>query len=150
SNTKNLWIKKGCIGWNHRNPCFITIDLGSVQPISGLIYSTAGGRAGVTWPTAIYIVTSSDGKTWHYAGDLVALSINTGHRPPKKGYANFGYMAHNLETYGRYVALGVVEKPGTFCDEIEIFRVDNKLLTKSPGKTVPSIKKLVARKRITN
>ncbi len=147
--TSSLWVQKGTLGWAHKKPVFITIDLGSVQPISGIIFSTAGGRAGVGWPEAIYMATSDDNKTWHYAGELVRLSHKNG-QPPAEGYANFRYTTHDLKTRGRYVALGVLGKTFVFVDEIEVLRGDKSLLEQPAGKEIPPIKVFVANETITS
>lgn len=149
SRVTHLWTKKGCLTWVKRKPVIITIDLGSVQPISGLIYSTAGGIAGVTWPTAIYVAVSNDGKTWHYAGDLVALSTSTGHRPPNKGYANFRYITQDLKTHGRYIKLGINQRKFVVCDEVEVLRGPDALLQQSAGAVIPPMKEFSERKTIT-
>ena len=44
-----MWKDKRAVGWQAVSPAVFTIDLGKVQPISGVSYSTAAGIAGVTW-----------------------------------------------------------------------------------------------------
>jgi hypothetical protein len=118
-NTRSIWVQKGTVGWSNTYPS-ITIDLGSVQPISGVSYSTAAGRAGVQWPRAIYVAVSDDNKTFYPAGDLVALSRKNG-QPPADGYSTYTYTTRDLKTHGRYVALAVVSSPYTFVDEVEVY-----------------------------
>jgi hypothetical protein len=149
SNSNSLWVQKGTVGWQHKKPVVITIDLGKVQPISGIIYSTGGGRAGVTWPDHLYIATSDDNKTWHYAGDLVPLSMKNG-APPAEGYANFRYVTRDLKTHGRYVSLGVVENTFVFVDEVEVLRGDDSLLAQPAGKVIPPMMEFAARDVITD
>src|SRR3954471_24382804 len=48
-----FWTQPSTVGWTNARPVVITIDLGSVQPIRGASFSTAGGRAGALWPAAI-------------------------------------------------------------------------------------------------
>ena len=42
-----FWVQKTSVGWVHSRPVVITIDLGRVEPVAGLSYSTAAGVAGV-------------------------------------------------------------------------------------------------------
>lgn len=144
-NTRAIWVQKGTVGWSKTMPVIITIDLGSVQPISGVSYSTAAGanRTDVTWPYAAFIAVSDDNKNWRSAGDLIQLSRKNG-LPPESGYANFRFATHDLQTKGRYVALGVVQAPYTFVDEIEIYKGDEAWL-QSPvnGRPVADLKSWV-------
>jgi hypothetical protein len=149
-NTTSIWVQKGTVGWGNVMPVVITIDLGSVQPISGVSYSTAAGRAGVTWPGAIYMATSDDNKTWHAAGNLVALSRKNG-MPPTDGYANFKYVTHDLHTKGRYISFGVVQTPYAFVDEIAVYKGDDAWLNQPvSGEAVPSMEQLVKQTIITS
>jgi hypothetical protein len=118
-NTTSIWVQKGTVGWANTFPT-ITIDLGSEQAISGVSYSTAAGRAGVQWPRAIYIAVSDDNKTFHAAGDLIALARKNG-KPPEDGYSTYTFSTHDLKTHGRYIALGVVCSPYIFVDEVEVY-----------------------------
>jgi hypothetical protein len=122
--SRAIWVQKGTVGWQNVKPVVITVDLGSVQPISGVSYSTAGGTAGVTWPTAIYMAVSDDGKNWYALGDLAVLSRKNG-KPPAQGYAAFRYVTHDLQARGRYLSFAAVATPFVFVDEIEIFKGDD-------------------------
>jgi hypothetical protein len=148
SRASSLWVQEGTMGWAHKNPIIITIDLETVQPISGVVYSTGAQEGNVNWPATIYIATSDDNQTWHYAGDLVQLSPK---HPTLKHMekANFRYIANNLKTKGRYVSLGVLGMPLVFTDEIEVLRGDDSLLNQSAGKEIPEMKEFVARQQIT-
>lgn len=149
-NTTSIWVQKGTVGWSNTMPVVITIDLGSEQPISGVSYSTAAGRAGVVWPGAIYMATSDDNKTWHAAGNLVALSRKNG-APSANGYSTFKYVTHDLHTKGRYIAFGVVQTPYAFVDEIAVFKGDDAWLEQPiSGETVPSMEDLVKQTIITS
>lgn len=147
-NTTSIWVQKGTVGWGNTMPVVITFDLGSEQPISGVSYSTAAGRAGVTWPGAIYIATSDDNKTWHAAGNLVQLSEK---QPPKEGYAAFQYVTHDLHTKGRYISFGVVQTPYAFVDEIAVYKGDDAWLNQPiSGRVVPNMEDLVKQTLITS
>jgi hypothetical protein len=129
-NTRAIWVQKGTVGWSKVMPLVITIDLGSVQPISGVSYSTAAGISDVQWPTAIYLSVSDDNKTWRAAGDLMQLSRKNGAPPVGKGYANFRFTTRDLQTKGRYLALSVVQQPYAFVDEIEVYKGDETWLNR--------------------
>lgn len=148
--TRAIWVQKGTVGWVNRNPVVITIDLGSVQPLSGVSFSTAGGTSGVFWPTAIHMAVSDNNQTWHYAGNLVQSSRKNG-TPPESGYAAFRYIDHNLHTKGRYITFGVDNVSMTFCDEIEVYRGDSAWLAQpAPGKVIASMDKFVPEMTITS
>lgn len=119
-----FWTQKGTVGWTADTMRFvtITIDLGSVMPISGLSYNTAAGVADVTWPSHIYALTSDDGKTFFYAGDLVDLDAEHG-KPLPDGYSLHRYWTDKLGTRGRFVKIVVpADGPYIFVDEIEVYR----------------------------
>jgi len=148
-----LWQQAGTLGWRLKGKAIITIDLGSDQPISGVIFSTgAGGKStegwGIPWPKSIYIATSNDNKTWYYVGDLVELSQKNG-VPPESGDANFRYITHDLKTHGRYLSLGVVGYPYIFADEVEVLRGDDALLKQSAGTPTQSMEEFVLQNQIT-
>jgi hypothetical protein len=128
SNWNPIWTQTSTVGWTNASPITIVIDLQSVQPIAGASFRTAAGKAGVSWPRSIFVLTSDDGVTYYPAGDLVQLTPGTG--PPATGYAIFRYSTNALHTHGRYVAI-VVDgvRPYTFCDEIEVLAGDRSWLT---------------------
>ena len=99
-----FWAMKTTTSWAFTRPVAITIDLGQVEPIAGLSYNTAAGTAGVTWPVAIRIIVSDDGKLWTALGDLVTLSNKRG-APAATPYALHRYATGDLQARGRYVTL---------------------------------------------
>ena len=123
-----FWTQKTTVGWRFALPATITLDLGKVEPISGVSYNTAAGVAGVRWPDSILVLVSDDGKTYYLAGDLVKLDAEHG-KLPEERYAKRRFWTPKLATYGRYVML-MVTTPGpyTFVDEIEVYRGDDALL----------------------
>ncbi len=137
---KSIWVQKGTVGWQRVTPLVVTIDLGGVRAISGAALHTAGGTAGVAFPTAVYMAVSDNGKSWHPIGDLVHLSRVNG-RPPQQGYAAFGYATRNLQTKGRYVSFAVMATPFVFIDEIEVFEGDPAWLDQaaSTGKVITDV-----------
>ncbi|MCD6505499.1 hypothetical protein J7M22_02625 [Candidatus Poribacteria bacterium] len=116
-----FWTQRSTVGWEKAHPVIIVIDLDSIQPISGVSYSTAAGTAGVNWPS-ILILVSDDGRTYTYVGDLIELSAEHG-MPGVKGYARHRFWTDKLRTHGRYVAFIVNGNgPYVFVDEIEVYR----------------------------
>ena len=123
-----FWVQKSTVGWSRRAP-EITIDLGDVMPIAGLSFNTAAGVADVAWPVAISIFVSDDAKEWWPAGDLVALSSADG-VPTPADYSVHRYWTDRLKAHGRWVKLMIAAGgPYTFCDEIEVYRGPDELLT---------------------
>ncbi|MBU0609240.1 MAG: hypothetical protein KKI08_15240 [Armatimonadetes bacterium] len=131
-----FWVQKTTVGWVHRRPVIITLDLGEVQPIAGLSYNTAAGVADVAWPSSILTMVSDDGKEWTVAGDLIALSNQRG-APPATPYRLHKFVTDGLQTRGRYVALLVDQVPYTVVDEVEVYRGQDAWLNVAPpGKRV--------------
>jgi len=144
-----LWTRLGAMTWSHVNPVTMTIDLGSVQPISGVSYSTGANKPSrIFWPESILVGVSEDNKTWHFAGDLVKASAN----PPGDGSSHtlFQYKTTGWKVKGRYVSLGVTQKLFTVTDEIEVFRGQGQWLDQPLGEeTFSSMKELAQRQSST-
>lgn len=129
TNSGAFWVQTGTVGWAATNPVTMVVDLGTNQPISGISYHTAAGRAGVLWPASIGIYVSPDDTAarYYYVGDLVGLSPS----PPSDNNGGgatqilFTFLATNLATHGRFVKL-VVRPAGfyafTFVDEVEVLK----------------------------
>ncbi len=123
-----FWVQPSTVGWNRANPD-ITIDLGSIEPITGMSFNTAAGVAGVGWPAAIIIMVSDDGVLWHQAGELVSMSAKHS-VPAREGYSVYRYWTGDMRTHGRFVKVMVAQGTSyVFCDEIEVYRGDDALLT---------------------
>jgi len=130
-----FWVQKEAVGWQNVMSVEITIDLGEDLPMGGASFRTAAGRASVTWPSAILLLVSLDGETYHMAGDLVSLSQASS--PPEEGYGVHTYTTNALKTHGRFVKVVVVPSgPYTFCDEISLIRGDDTFMSASLGKEV--------------
>ena len=69
-----FWAELSTVGWQEKTPSVFTLDLGEVQPIRGVSFSTAGGFADVTWPLMIRILVAGEDGVFHEIGDLVELS----------------------------------------------------------------------------
>jgi len=138
--TAYFWTQPGTVGWTSIRYATVTIDLGDVQPISGVSMTTAAGVAGVTWPLAVYVLVSDDGRTFYNAGDLVALDRRQNGPWPEK-YAIRRLVTRELRTWGRYVQLMIVPLPGgpyTFTDEVEVFRGLPSLIDPQRGRGEPT------------
>ena len=130
---ESLWTRSSTVGWQEKRPVIITLDLGTVKPIRGVSFNTAGGRAGVTWPAAIRVFTADEDLEFHEIGDLVALSAQYGPLVPTV-YGTHRYWTDQLRTHGRYVCLAVWNEPFTFVDEIEVYAgVPEWLIEPLPG-----------------
>ena len=129
-----FWTQKGCVGWHSKELVSITIDLGRIEPIMGASFRTAAGTAGVTWPAAIEIAVSDDGKNYQIVGDLVEMAFKEGNSWPA-GYGVRRLVTDKLHTRGRFVRVLVIPSSGSFafCDEIEVFRGPDGWLKDEPG-----------------
>ncbi|MCY3554515.1 MAG: hypothetical protein OXH56_04245, partial [Gemmatimonadetes bacterium] len=117
---ESFWTKLATVGWQDKNPVIVTLDLGAVQPIRGVSFNTAAGRADVRWPLAIRIFTAGEDRQFHEIGDLVGLSAEHS-SPVATGYGTHWYWTDRLRTHGRYVSLIVWNEPFIFVDEIEVY-----------------------------
>lgn len=136
-----FWVQKGTVGWLNAPYATVTIDLGKVEPVCGLSFNTAAGTAGVTWPSAIFIFTSENGKDYFCAGDLVDFSRKQGPLPEPERYAVCRYATQGLSTKARFLRLVSFQGTYTFCDEIEIYRGAESLLQRAAqGKPLQDIK----------
>ncbi len=128
----HFWTRPTTVGWSGVGTKHVRLDLGEVQPIKGISFSTAAGVADVSWPLSIVIFVSDDGEAWYEVGDLVGLSAMREALPPYGGYANAFIWSDALRTHGRYVDLYMVPGGGfTFCDEIEVFRGEDAWLAEA-------------------
>ena len=128
---------RNSVAWRATRPRYVsmTVDLGKVEPIKGVVYRTAGGHGGVGWPIIMDIQVSDDGKQYFSAGDLVSLTDGDIPDPAERWkHRRFVYETLNLKTHGRFVRLVVVPS-GLFvcCDEIEIYRGAEALLNADHG-----------------
>jgi len=135
-----FWTQQGTVGWQHVQYATVTVDLGQIEPISGVSMTTAAGVAGVTWPMAVHVLVSDDGKTFFDAGDLVALyRAGTGAWPD--GYAIRRLVTDKFRTSGRFVQFVIIPMSGgpySFTDEVEIFRGPKELLQRKPHPGEPT------------
>lgn len=133
---KSLWTQKATVGWAAMRfkPLAITIDLGRVEPIDAVVFSTGARQfSGIWWPLAISVRVSENGREYYDVGNLVRLS--RGALPDTAGVRQHRFRATGLGTKGRWVTLVVQASLMAICDEIEVYRGDPVGLTVPyPGK----------------
>jgi len=146
-----FWTQQSTVGWQNALPVTITLDLESIQPISGISYNTAAGKAGVQWPISIIILVSNDGKTYFHAGNLVELSAVEHGEPKPQEYSLHRFHTEKLRTQGRFVKLLIFGSgPFIFVDEIEIYQGPQEFLRVSPpGRKIDDINQFYNRVQIT-
>ena len=151
SDTDCLWTDRSrTVGWAHPGgPVTITVDLGRSQPIGGASFSTAGGRAGVSFPFAVYVLVSDDGEAFYLLGDLVAVGARGG-MPSPIGYKKHTYRSTDLRGNGRFVRFVVVPS-GTYvmCDELEVFAGTEEQEALPRGEPVGDLRRFVESRRLT-
>jgi hypothetical protein len=129
-----FWTDRAAVGWVGIRPVSITLDLGAVQSISGVTFSSAAGRAGVEWPSAILLFGSVDRRSYSYLGDLVALDLANGEPPESIGFARHTFQTHALGASVRYLRLMIdATGPFVFVDEIEVYGRQGETVQTSPG-----------------
>ena len=114
-----FWTQKSTVGW-HGGHGYVTVDLGKHENICGASFNTAGGRAGVSFPSSICVFTSDDLKKWAFAGDLVILGTVNG-APAYDTYSVFRYASNDIKASGRYVQFIAMSTTYLFVDEVEIY-----------------------------
>ena len=131
-----MWRDIHTVGWKYYQPIVITIDLRNNSSIRGISYSTAAdAKSDVHWPGNIFLLTSDDGKTFYYCGDLVELDkrrVDSYVDLSNNQYSLHRFWTDALKTHGRYVQL-IINPVGSFhsyvyCDGIEIYQGNDDLV----------------------
>jgi hypothetical protein len=114
-----FWTQKSTVGWYLYSPQ-ITIDLGSVQPISGIMINCpGGGAAGVQFPTELTYLVSDDNEHFYQVARLTPKGL----KQDGKSWYTHKFLADNLNTRGRYVMIRTVAGGSTFfADEVEVYK----------------------------
>jgi len=133
-----FWVQKSTVGWVRDPRVTLTFDLGADLPIRGVTFNTAArSAAGVFWPKSIRLLVSTDGRSYHGLGDLIALDRNRP-APSEDTYGLHKFVADKLRAHGRYVKL-MIESNGPYVvvDEVEIWRGEDTWLAEPlPGAAV--------------
>ena len=130
-----FWDDPGVVGWAiiHQPGVLITIDLEKLYTIDAVAFDTAAGAAQVTFPAAVMVYVSDDGKSWRYAANLINEAV------PQDKLIRHRFVADGLKnTRGQFVGLYIV-KGGfyAFVDEIEVMAGDSDPASITPtGKAV--------------
>lgn len=120
-----MWADKQSVTWSSKAGVPITIDLGQIENIGEIHFSTAGRYASaVFWPSELCIFLSSDGKTWSYAGDIIEQARADGILPPElagKNTMTHVFKSRPVLAPARYIGI-VGRATGKFltCDEIQV------------------------------
>lgn len=161
-NTVGDWVSGGkpiyslpsSAGWSSR-AAVIVIDLGKVQPISGVGLHTVLSQWGPWWPSEFAVLVSDDNRTFHLATESTAVTLNQIDPPVEaaevksavdRDMAARGYKPTTrwcrstmFQASGRYVALILDPSPHTgviVLDEIEVYADTAK--TPSPEQRSPA------------
>ncbi|MEP7106927.1 MAG: glycoside hydrolase domain-containing protein [Ferruginibacter sp.] len=127
-----FWNTDTTAGWNGAKKLGVDIDLLNPTFISAVTLNTARkDKAGVFYPSNIFVFTSLDKKRYSYAGDL---SDDIDNKPG--GYTVKKFILSNIDQSGRYVKFVIIPK-GTFIfsDEIEV--LEGKTQALKSIKTIP-------------
>jgi hypothetical protein len=116
-----FWTQKSTVGWYLYDPQ-ITVDLGQVQPISGIMINVPGGGvAGVQFPAEVTYLVSDDNVSFREVARLTPRGL----KQDGKQWYTHKFLADDLQTRGRYVMIRLAKTGSTvFTDEIEIYKGD--------------------------
>jgi hypothetical protein len=117
-----FWTQKSTVGWYTHSPQ-ITIDLGRVEPIAGIMINIpGGGAAGVKFPVELTYLVSDDNVQFHPVASLTPKGLK---QDGRSWYAH-KFLADDLATRGRYVMIRLTAGSSTvFADEIEVYKGDH-------------------------
>ena len=113
----SVWSKKGTVGWaSGAQSKSIEIDLGQIGSVDGLTFASgADTRSQVTFPLAVMVFLSDDGRTYSYAGDLINEAVN------QEQHAIHTFKIEGLADQARFVRLQTISGGYyVFVDEIEV------------------------------
>ena len=131
---KPIWLSRKCVGWNTKDgkTVSVTLDLGEDKSIEGFSWNTAFGNGGVKFPKSIEVYVSVDGENWGHVGDLLAKATLERVMPPPGSYHVYRAWSRKMPCHGRYVKFLSLQMTHCFCDEIEVYRGDDSLLSMKP------------------
>lgn len=113
----SVWSRKSTVGWvSGEKSKSIEIDLGQICSVDGLTFASgADTRTQVTFPLAVMVFLSDDGKTYSYVGDLINEAVN------QEKHAIHTFKMEGLADQARYVRLQTISGGYyVFVDEIEV------------------------------
>ena len=117
-----FWTQQSTVGWYLYSPQ-ITIDLGAVEPIDGIMINCpGGGAAGVQFPAEVTYLVSDDNEVFHEVATLTPRGL----KEDGKNWYTHKFLADDLNTRGRYVMIRLDKAGSTvFADEVEVYRGDH-------------------------
>ncbi len=117
-----FWTQQSTVGWYLYSPQ-ITIDLGAVQPIDGIMINCpGGGAAGVQFPLEVTYLVSDDNEVFHEVAALTPRGL----KEDGRNWYTHKFLADDLNTRGRYVMIRLDKAGSTvFADEVEVYRGDH-------------------------
>ncbi|MDD3587879.1 MAG: discoidin domain-containing protein [Thermoguttaceae bacterium] len=138
--TGYFWTQKGTVGWTRAGSVAITIDLGKVEPIDRVAFTSAAGVAGVTWPAAAIVLVSEDGKDYYETcGNFLSDEQKRNGVFDNNKYSIRKLTSSPLSTRGRFVRLYLFSSgPFLFTDEVEIYRGTDRCMKRPLGKKATS------------
>ncbi len=113
------WTDKGTVGWQvgRNRVSLIDIDLGDNYPINKVTFDSITGGAQVTFPSAVLVFVSTDGKQYRLLCDVLTEC------QPQSRPLNHRFAANRLRGWGRHVRFAVLAGGFfMFCDEVEIIK----------------------------
>ena len=141
----SVWSKKGTVGWvSGAQSKSIEIDLGQICSVDGLTFASgADTRTQVTFPLAVMVFLSDDGRTYSYVGDLINEAVN------QEQHAIHTFKIEGLADQARFVRLQTISGGYyVFVDEIEVLGSKKDGLKPQDRKLTPDTITQFARDRI--
>lgn len=125
-----MWADKQAVTWSAKQGVAITVDLGQVEPIEKVRFSTAAREASdVHWPAELCVFISSDGKTWSYMGDIIEENRANGKMPAEpvgEALVSHRFVSQPIRQPARFVTIvGRATGKILTCDEIQVIRADS-------------------------
>ncbi|MDO5566021.1 MAG: discoidin domain-containing protein [Planctomycetia bacterium] len=132
----HFWTQKGTVGWGGAGSVAITIDLGKVEPIDRVAFTSAAGAAGVTWPAAAVVLVSEDGKDYYETcGNFLSYEQKENGVFDNSKYSIRKLTSPPLSTRGRFVRLYLFSGGQyLFTDEVEVYRGTDRCMKRPLGK----------------
>ncbi len=113
----SLWTQKGTVGWAVGDQLkSIEIDLGQICSVESVTFETAAdSRSQGTFPLAVLVFLSDDGKSYSYAGNIINEAVS------QAVYVVHTFKLGGLKEQGRFVRLVTISGGFyVFVDEIEV------------------------------
>lgn len=111
------WPSPAWVGWRSQRYVTVTVDLGSVEPIGAVAFTTGASPGGVRLPTSITLLVSDDGKAFRPVAEIVPAAESD-----RVTYAERTLRSDGLNVGARFLKLLVIPNGSfVFCDEVQVF-----------------------------